>query len=78
MTKNDRHILPRNFASPGYRSYLIFEGHQLRAAMSSIEPPILQRDKWYPGATIWVVDRDYSITHEIINIETGEARSYLI
>jgi len=36
------------------------------------------RDKNYPDHRIYVLDHDYSMTREIINIDTGETMEYFI
>jgi len=81
MIKKESFLAP-NFASRGdYRCYLILTDNLrviAKYASPNREGPLNTRDREYPNCSVWVIDSDYAMTREIINIETGEYLSYIM
>lgn len=80
MTKKS--FLAPNFAPKGdYRCYIILDD-ALRILSKQSSPTresvLNYRDKRHPCSTVWVIDSDYAMTREIINVETGEYMEYYI
>lgn len=82
MTAKKKSFLAPNFAPIGdYRCYLICDDsfRILSKQSSPTRERVLNfRDKHFPGLSVWVIDSDYAMTREIINIETGEYMEYHI
>jgi len=62
------------------RMHIIRQGRVIRERIlaADVTNVISVRDKNYPGASIYVLDRDYAMTREIIDVETGEYEEYFM